>query len=114
MTDPYQRLADAEARATAARERLTTSVGDLQERLKPATLARTAARDLADASAEVATKGAETVRRNPAIVAGIVAAAGLFLARHRVAGLVHRKKRHETGDGDDTLRVSRPSKTKKD
>ena len=84
MTDPVQRLAAAEANAAIARERLTNTLAVLQERVNPKRLARDAAGDVADAGS-VAVQSAS---RHPGALAGLVAAAGLFLARHRIVRLV--------------------------
>lgn len=89
--DPHQRLVEAEAQAVAAREQLTATLNQLQERLNPKLLAERAAREAADAGSKAARVGVETARRNPGAVAGLSAAAGLFLARHRIADLFSRK-----------------------
>ena len=80
----------AERREAEARQRLAASLQLLQARFTPKALVRNAQLRLTDA----ATSGAEVARRNPlpVIGAGIVAAA--FLARHRIAGLFRRKKKH--------------------
>lgn len=86
MNDPVQRLTAAEHHATVARQRLSSTLSELQQRLAPKRLAREAARDLAEASRT----GADTVRNNPGAIAGVSALAGLFLARHRIAALIGR------------------------
>ena len=106
MTDPATRLMDAEAEAAAARERLSGTLRKLQVRLNPRDLAKQAARDVADKGQAAAQASLDTAVRNPRAVAGVTAVAGLFLARHRLAGLFrkkdkpHRFKRnHEPGLG---------------
>ena len=80
MTTPAARLHAAEADAAAARERLSGTVAAIQERLDPAVLA-----DEAKAAGTAATLAAvDGARRNPAAIAGLVGALGLFLARHRI------------------------------
>jgi hypothetical protein len=88
VTTPAIRLKAAEAEAAAARERLSGTVSALQNRLDPSLLA-----DEAKAAGTAATLAAvDGARRNPAAVAGIVGALGLFIARHRlVARWRHRK-----------------------
>jgi hypothetical protein len=86
--DPAADIRAAERREAEARERLTTSLQLLQSRLTPKALARRAQLRLTDA----ANTGAETARRNPLPVIGAGVAAGLFLARHRIARLFRRKK----------------------
>ena len=88
---PGTRLADAEAEATAARERLNTTLAQLQVKLDPRTLTRQATKEVVDKSAAAAAAGIDTARRNPGAVAGATAVAGLFLARHRIAHLFRRK-----------------------
>lgn len=88
MTDPVQRLAEAEIEATAARERLSSTLARLQVRLSPKRLARKAMRDVADKGSAAAVAGVEGAKRNPGALAGVTALAGLFLARHRIADLV--------------------------
>lgn len=91
MTDS-PKLAQAKLNAAAARERVTQTLGQLQAKVSPKTLARNAARDLTDAGTAAASASVETVRRNPGIIAGATAVAGLFLARHRIAALFHREQ----------------------
>jgi hypothetical protein len=101
MTDVTP-LAHAERDRDRARARVTQTLGQLQERLNPRTLAHKAARDLTEAGTVLADKGAHTLKRNPGTVAGATALAGLFLARHQIAGLFRRKSRDET-DPDGIL-----------
>lgn len=88
MTDPATRLLAAEADAALARERLSTTVGQLQARLDPQLLARDA-QAVGTAAGLAAIDGA---RRNPGAVAGAVAAIGLFLARHRIGAFRRHRK----------------------
>ena len=101
MTD-ITPLAQAEIDREIARSRVTRTLGQLQDRLNPRTLAQKAARDLSEAGTVLADKGAHTLKRNPGTIAGATALAGLFLARHRIAGLFRRKSRDET-DPDGIL-----------
>jgi hypothetical protein len=82
----------AEARAAAARQRLTSTVGELQERLAPQALARDAVDTLSDAGRKALDSGVETARANPALIAGGAAALLAFLGRRRLWKLVRRKK----------------------
>lgn len=99
MSDPAARLALAEAEATAARDRLHGTLTVLQARLEPKRLARDTAKELSEAGGVAARRTADAARRNPGALAGAVALAGLFLARHRLVALV-RRPRKATGDGD--------------
>ena len=90
MTDPAQRLIDAQAASVAARERVTGSMARLQDKLNPKRIARRAVRDVTDAGTSAAEVSVDTARRYPAALIGVAAAAGLFFARHRIARLVRR------------------------
>lgn len=92
MTDTPSSLAVAEANATLARERLSSTFGLLQAKLNPKVIARDAAQGLAEAGTSAAKSGVETAKRNPGAVAGITALAGLFLARHKLGALFGRKR----------------------
>ena len=81
----------AEARAAAARQRLTATAGELQERLAPQTLAREAADTLTDAGRKALDTGVETAKANPAATIGGGVLFALFLARRRLWSLVRRK-----------------------
>lgn len=91
MSDATDILA-AEARAAAARQRLSSTVGELQERLAPQALAKDAVETLSDAGRKALDTGVETARANPAMVAGGIAALTAFLGRKRLWRLVRRKK----------------------
>ncbi len=82
-------LAIAELQAAEARQRLSETVAQLQARLDPKALAE----DAKQAGLLAAKAGLDGARRNPGIMAGAVAAAGLLLARHRIFELVGRKKK---------------------
>ena len=84
-------IAAAERRAAAAHDRMAGTIAALQARLRPATLARSAARDIVDATSSAAQTGIATARKNPAMLAGIATLAGLFLARNRIRAFWERK-----------------------
>ena len=96
---PAEHRARAEAEVEHARARASATLNRLQDRLNPRVLARRAALEAQDAGEKAARFGADALRRNPATCASIVAAAGLFLARHRIAKLFRR--RHATLDTFD-------------
>lgn len=81
-------LRRAEDAAAEARRRLDGTVAELQARLDPKLLAQEAK----DAGTAAALAGVESARRNPGIVAGIAAAAGLFLARGRIRTALRRRR----------------------
>lgn len=87
--DPAAAILAAQRREAEARQRLAASLQLLQARFTPKALVRNAQLRLTDA----ATNGAQVARRNtlPIIGAGVVA--GVFLARHRIAGLFRRNNK---------------------
>ncbi|MDQ2891597.1 MAG: phosphatase [Pseudomonadota bacterium] len=102
MTDPGERLLAAQADADAQRERAATSLQLVKDKLNPRRIAKRAVLDATAAGESAAIASVETVRRYPGTLTGLVAATGLFLARHRIAQLIRRARGadHET-DPDD-------------
>lgn len=92
MTLPSPELLAAEAEAAVARQRLATTIEAIQIRLEPRRLARETVREVTDAGTVAAQRGIDAAQRNPRAFAGVVALAGLFLARHRIAGLFRRRR----------------------
>lgn len=80
----------AEARALAARSRLSGTVEALQGELAPERLARVALAEVSDGGARAAQASIDVARRNPAAVAGAGALALAVLNRKRIAGLLRR------------------------
>jgi hypothetical protein len=83
----------AEARVALARQRLHGTVETIQSQLAPEKIARKALDGVTDQSTRAARASVETIRRNPAVVAGAVALIGAVLARKSIAGLFTRKKK---------------------
>ncbi|WP_294235968.1 phosphatase [uncultured Sphingomonas sp.] len=81
-------VAEAEARAAEARERMNQTASRIQARLEPQALAAQAK----EAGMCAARSGIETAKNNPATVAGGVAVLGLLLNRRRIARLFIRKR----------------------
>lgn len=102
MTLPGERLLAAQAEATAQRVRVTMSMRLLKAKLDPRRIAKQAVVDVTIAGESAAIASVATARRYPGTLTGLVAAAGLFLARHRIAQLFRRAPRgdHETDAGD--------------
>ncbi|WP_298092858.1 DUF3618 domain-containing protein [uncultured Sphingomonas sp.] len=88
--EPVRHLADAEAQAAAARERLSHTVGQLQARLDPKLLAREAR----EAGLQAARSGVDNARRNPGVVAGATGLLGLFLVRKPLCRLLRRRPKN--------------------
>jgi ElaB/YqjD/DUF883 family membrane-anchored ribosome-binding protein len=91
MSEETARIVAAEADAAKARAQLSTTLALIQRRVEPRRLADEAKRSLADAGSAAAERTKDAVRRRPAVLAGVVAVAGLFFIRHRLAAMVRRK-----------------------
>ena len=82
----------ARREAEAARRRLAATMSELQQRLKPATLATNAWEGVKDKSGELADDAVQAVKARPVAVSAVLAAVTLFLARapikSAVAGLL--------------------------
>lgn len=74
--------------AEAARRRLTATVAELQQRLKPATLATNAWEGVKDKSGELADDAVQAVKSRPVAVSAVLAAFTLFLARAPIKSAV--------------------------
>lgn len=94
MNDPQaMTLVAAEARRGEARARLLQTLGEVQQKLNPVTLAQDAVENVAG---NVMREAVETVRTRPALVASAAGAFTLFLARKPLARLLRQRKRHAT------------------
>lgn len=89
MTPPVARLAAAETGAAVARERLVRDLNELQARLDPKLLARSAA----EQGREVGKAGVDTARRNPGVVAGAATVVAALLFRRPLARLFRRRRK---------------------
>lgn len=106
MTD----IAVAEARATAAKLRLTATLAALQARLAPKALAREAAHGLIAKGQDFAQGGLDAAKKHPLPLAGVAAALGLFLARKPIAKLITRSRSDATPAPAASLTFSRAVK----
>ncbi|WBH17149.1 DUF3618 domain-containing protein [Sphingomonas radiodurans] len=90
-------VTEAEARAAAARHRLTETVGTLQTRLNPRIVARDAVEGLTESGEKALRTGVETARAHPSAVMVAATIAVAWLARRRIgAALRLPRKRTET------------------
>lgn len=105
------RLLAAEAQLQAARARMFATLGEVQDRLKPANLAQNAVETAAQGVASTARKGAEMVRSRPLAVAAIAGTVGLVFARGWIADLLRR--RNETAAVADGLNRKASAKNAK-
>lgn len=105
----------AEARVKAARARMLSTLGEVQDRLKPSHLAQDAVEGAVRSFASVARKGREAVRGRPLTVAAITGAIGLVMARGWIGDIIGgRRNKHETPETPKGLKRQRkPAKTAK-
>jgi hypothetical protein len=71
----------AKAEAELARQRLTTTIGDVQTRLSPGTLANNAWEGVKDKSGEIADDAVEAVKARPVASGAVLGAVLLYMAR---------------------------------
>jgi hypothetical protein len=81
-------LVQARREAETARRRLTSTMNELQQRLKPATLATNAWEGVKDKSGELADDAVQAVKARPVVVSAVLAAFTLFLARAPIKSAV--------------------------
>jgi hypothetical protein len=93
------RLERARIEAERARRRFTDTLGEVQYRLKPGTLADNAWTGVKDKSSELADEAVEAVKARPVAAAGAAAAFLLYLARKPIiSGATHLwNQRHGNG-----------------
>lgn len=75
------RIERARAEAELAKQRLSSTAGALQQRLRPGSLASEAWHGVRDKSGELADEALQAVKDRPGTVSGIFAAIVIFLAR---------------------------------
>ena len=78
---PEARLSQARYDAEQAKKRLSSTLGALQYRLKPATLANNAWEGVRDKSSEMADDALQAVKERPVAASGLLAGLLVFLAR---------------------------------
>lgn len=83
-----EHVAEAEARIGEARARLIGTLGEIQQRLRPSTLAQDAVESAAAGVARVARNSADAVRKRPLAIAAVVGAVGLFMARSTIGAII--------------------------
>jgi hypothetical protein len=81
-------LVQARREVELARRRLAATVGELQLRLKPATLATNAWEGVKDKSGELADDAVQAVKARPVAVSAVLAGITLFLARAPIKSAV--------------------------
>lgn len=100
-------LARAAAEVRRARQRLSSTLAELQARLKPGTLATNAWEGVKERSGEMADDAVQAVKARPVIVSAGLAAFALFLARAPLKSAVSRlfSADEESEDGAVTTRL---------
>ena len=93
------RVYEARQRAEAARRQLVGTATELQERLRPGTIASNAWEGVKDRSGELADDAVEAVKARPVAAASVLAAFTLFLARKPIKSTVSKLFSKEP-DGD--------------
>lgn len=101
----------ARREAEIARRRLAATAADLQQRLKPGTLAGHAWAGVKDKSGNLAEDAVEAVKSRPVAVSAALAAFTLFLARAPIKAAVGRLLDDESGDED--IKDARPRRARK-
>jgi hypothetical protein len=104
-------LRQAKREAELARRRLAASAAELQQRLKPGTLASHAWAGVKDKSGDLAEDAVGAVKARPVAVSAALAAFALFLARTPIKAAVSRLL-----DGDaveDQPKDARPKRVRK-
>ena len=110
MTDSVDRIARARMERERARKQLASSLGALQQRLRPGTLMSNAWDGMREKSGEIADDAVQAVKNRPLAVSGMGAAILLFIAREPlrrfVSGLLSRDDGSESEDDIITARLA--------
>lgn len=99
--------------AERARNRLAATAAELQQRLKPGTLASNAWAGVKDKSGDLAEDAVEAVKARPVVVSAALAAFTLFLARSPIKAAVGRLIDGEAEDRT-TEKKARPRRARKE
>ena len=102
-----KRISDARREADAARERLLATASELQERLRPGTIASNAWEGVKDRSGELADDAVGAVKDRPVAAASLLAAFTLFLARKPIRSAVSRLFAKEPDEDLITTRLGK-------
>ena len=105
----------AKQEAEIARRRLAATAAELQERLKPGTLASHAWAGVKDKSGELADDAVEAVKARPVVVSAALTAFTLFLARAPIKAAVGRLIDGEPEEEETKkARTARPRRARKE
>ena len=103
-----ERIEEAKRNLVLAKARLDSTLGALQQRLRPANLAGEAWDGVKDKSADLADGALQAVKKRPAAVSVAVGALALFLAREPLKRAVTRllsDEEDESAEGLVTTRI---------
>lgn len=103
----------ARQEAERARRRLAGTTAELQQRLKPGTLASHAWAGVKDKSGDLAEDAVEAVKTRPVVVSAVLAAFTLFLARSPIKAAVGRLIDGEAEAKSET-KTARPRRARKE
>ncbi|PTQ10201.1 hypothetical protein CLG96_13885 [Sphingomonas oleivorans] len=98
MNDNDSKALRARAEADSARTRLAGTLHEIQQRLKPGTLAANAWDSLRDSGTTLAGETVGLVRKRPLATAGLVAGVAAFFARKPLLRLLSNRRAIATGD----------------
>jgi hypothetical protein len=105
----------ARQEAERARRRLAATSSELQQRLKPGTLASHAWAGVKDKSGDLAEDAVGAVKARPIVVSAALAAFTLFLARSPIKAAVGRLLDGDTDDEDRNVEENaRPARARKE
>lgn len=104
----------ARQEAELARRRLAATAAELQQRLRPGTLASHAWAGVKDKSGEMADDAVEAVKARPVVVSAALAAFTLFLARAPIKSAVGRLLEGEPDEGSEPKARARRADGDKD
>ncbi|HEX8262007.1 MAG TPA: DUF3618 domain-containing protein [Allosphingosinicella sp.] len=102
----------AKQEAERARRRLAATAAELQERLKPGTLASQAWAGVKDKGGDLADDAVEAVKARPVVVSAALAAFTLFLARAPIRSAVGRLIEGERDEED--AKDARPRRARRE
>ena len=102
----------ARQQAELARRRLAATAAELQQRLKPGTLASHAWAEVKDKSGDLAEDAVGAVKARPVVVSAALAAFTLFLARAPIKAAVGRLIDGDALESDDA-KDARPRRARK-
>lgn len=99
-----EHVKQAEARIKEARAKMLGTLGEVQQRLSPSSLAQDAVESATASVAAAVRKGTDAVRSRPLAVAGAAGAIGLVLARGWIAD-IFKGRRRETQAAPESLKL---------